>query len=138
MTNLGTETATAVPSHHGKVKWFSKDKGYGFITDGNDKDYYFSIKDVIGQEIPTIRSSVSFYSKHNEKGYQATSIRIQQELDKNINSYVSCLRCNKKMVPRIVFAHGCPHHSVCPFCANTYKKFMSPWKSIILSILSII
>lgn len=81
----------------GKVKWFSNDKGYGFITDENNQDFYFSIRDVIGQSIPLVGSKVSFLSHQNEKRRRAKSVNIK-ELINDQTPYVICTRCNKKMV----------------------------------------
>jgi hypothetical protein len=33
----------------GKVKWFSREKGYGFITDEQARDHYYSVQDVRAQ-----------------------------------------------------------------------------------------
>ena len=30
----------------GKVKWFSMERGYGFVTDEEARDHYFAVRDV--------------------------------------------------------------------------------------------
>jgi len=39
----------------GKVKWFSRERGYGFITDEQARDHYFSVQDVRGGGSAVIR-----------------------------------------------------------------------------------
>lgn len=50
----------------GVVKWFSVEQGYGFITDGNNKDYYFHVSDVKGVLLPKIGHNVSFDAEDNK------------------------------------------------------------------------
>ncbi len=130
------DTATEV-NRQGKVKWFSKEKGYGFISDEQDQDFYFSVNNVKGQELPTIGTTVSFYPHQNEKGHRAKSVNIQQ-LSNDTNSYATCSGCKKKMIPRIVFSEGRIDHSICPFCATWYKNFIKPWKRVLFFFLDIL
>jgi len=67
----------------GIVKWFSKQKGYGFITpdgqeDGNDVFVHFSA--IEGSGFKTLREGarVSFEIVDGDKGLQASNV---QELD---------------------------------------------------------
>jgi len=60
----------------GSVKWFSKDKGYGFITDQGDTDYFFHVSKVIGTELPQPGDSVNFNFREGKKGKAATDIHI--------------------------------------------------------------
>ena len=63
----------------GKVKWFSVEKGYGFIIPDNDgRDYYFNIKGIIGADMPSNGDEVSFdaVSPKGKRGPVAKNIRI--------------------------------------------------------------
>lgn len=113
----------------GKVKWFSVEKGYGFIIPDNDRrDHYFNIKGITGADLPSNGDEVSFdaVSPKGKRGPVAKNIRI---LKKNIqqtqenDDRVKCESCGRKMVPRIVFRNGEPDHSICPYCAEVYKRF---------------
>lgn len=44
----------------GKIKWFSKKKGYGFITQEDGTDVFVHISSLIGSRIPREDEPVSF------------------------------------------------------------------------------
>ena len=44
----------------GKIKWFSKKKGYGFITQEDGTDVFVHISSLIGSRIPREEEPVSF------------------------------------------------------------------------------
>lgn len=108
----------------GTVKWFSNDKGYGFITDINNVDYYFSVREIIGATLPANGAKVNFQPIETPKGKQAKAIEIIEQ-PKNNNSYVTCLSCQKRMVPRIIYEKSMPMRSICPFCGSQYKNLMT-------------
>ncbi len=65
---------------NGEVKWFSNDRGYGFVTiDGNDTAEYFvhftSIK-IDGYKTLKAGQRVSFELKDTDKGIQATEVVV--------------------------------------------------------------
>ena len=35
---------------HGKIKWFKKNKGYGYIIGSDDDTYFFELIDCVNQE----------------------------------------------------------------------------------------
>ena len=51
----------------GVVKWFSAEKGYGFITDENGEDYYFNVQGIKGVALPSNGDSVSYGLKPGKK-----------------------------------------------------------------------
>ena len=70
-------------SLQGIVKWFSKQKGYGFITpDGQEdgKDVFVHFSAIEGNGFKTLREGarVSFEIVDGDKGLQASKV---QELD---------------------------------------------------------
>ncbi|GAB6057371.1 cold-shock protein [Desulfonatronum parangueonense] len=70
-------------SLQGIVKWFSKQKGYGFITpDGQEdgKDVFVHFSAIEGNGFKTLREGarVSFEIVDGDKGLQASQV---QELD---------------------------------------------------------
>ena len=86
----------------GKIKWFSTDKGFGFVTDESGADHYLSKLDF------------------KDQGYPRSGDRVQ------------CKSCHRLMVPRIITGPPLgadrqwtpvPKRSVCPFCASTHETF---------------
>ena len=118
---------------NGKVKWFSVDKGYGFILGDDGEDRYFHVKDVKGADLPQNGDNVTFTSVEGKKGLKATEVNIiNKEQRKDISERVSCSHCGKKMIPRIItgpplIAGGrwtpVPIKSICPFCGATHQQF---------------
>jgi cold shock CspA family protein len=126
------------PRQTGTVKWFSEDKGYGFITDPSGSDFYFHAKDIRGSILPTNGAVVLFESYEGKKGPAARSVEIQSQLEKNADDRISCPNCKKRIVPRIITANGNLSHSVCPFCGAKVKSFGSDWSPIVVVLLVLI
>jgi CspA family cold shock protein len=60
----------------GKVKWFSDQKGYGFITPENGKDVFVHHTAIVGQGFRTLAEGqeVEFEIEQGPKGEQATKV----------------------------------------------------------------
>ena len=62
----------------GTVKWFSDEKGYGFITpDDGSKDLFVHHTGIVGEGFRTLAegSKVEFEAVEGQKGPQATDVR---------------------------------------------------------------
>ena len=61
----------------GTVKWFSAQKGYGFITPENGKDVFVHFSAIQGDGFKTIREGeqVEFDITSGPKGEQASNVR---------------------------------------------------------------
>ena len=58
----------------GKVKYFNKTKGWGFIVDSNGEDYFFNISNLrLGQKI-SLGDNVKFDVEQSHRGPSATNI----------------------------------------------------------------
>jgi len=63
----------------GTVKWFSNDKGYGFITPDDDgKDLFVHHTAIAGSGFKTLDedAKVSFEVTQGQKGPQATDVQV--------------------------------------------------------------
>ena len=62
----------------GTVKWFSDEKGYGFITpDDGSKDLFVHFSNIDGEGFRTLTEGqkVTFDAAEGRKGPEATSVR---------------------------------------------------------------
>ena len=66
---LGKPRATQVMD--GKVKWFSSEKGYGFISVPEMEDFFFHVSQVKGNELPNIGDEVTFSAVSGKNGKPA-------------------------------------------------------------------
>lgn len=63
----------------GKIKWYRKEKGYGFITGTDDKDYFVHYSD-LPEDMDNIDGrDVSFELKEGRRGPQAAEIKFLDE-----------------------------------------------------------
>lgn len=66
-------------SVRGTVKWFSKDKGYGFITrDDNNTDVFVHFSDIQKEGFKTLQKGqkVEFEVVNDKKGPRAKNVRV--------------------------------------------------------------
>jgi cold shock protein len=62
----------------GTVKWFSDDKGYGFVTpDEGDKDLFVHHNDIDGEGFKSLTegAKVSYEAEAGDKGPKAVNVR---------------------------------------------------------------
>ncbi len=64
----------------GTVKWFSSEKGYGFI-DSNGKDYFVHFKSILSEGYKTLNEGdkVEFTVGSTPKGECAQTVRVVRE-----------------------------------------------------------
>jgi len=60
----------------GKVKWFSNQKGFGFVTDENKKDYFVHFSGLVMDGYKTLSENqeVEFETITTTKGLQAINV----------------------------------------------------------------
>jgi CspA family cold shock protein len=62
----------------GKVKWFSKQKGYGFIEQENGEDVFVHFQSVVGEGFRTLEEgqNVEFDVIQGLRGVQASNVMV--------------------------------------------------------------
>ena len=62
----------------GKVKWFNKEKGFGFITSEEGKDYFVHFSGIVGEGFKNLEEnlSVSFEVEEGAKGPIAVKVTV--------------------------------------------------------------
>ena len=63
----------------GKVKWFSKQKGYGFIEQENGEDVFVHFQSVVGEGFRTLEEgqNVEFDVIQGSRGVQASNVMVR-------------------------------------------------------------
>ena len=116
----------------GTVKFYSKDKGFGFIVGDDDIERFVGVREIIGAKLPENGQIVEFESKEGKKGLYAAKVKIisQGNTGNNVkqDDRVTCPKCYKKIYPKLIHDRGflgnpTPRKSLCPFCGSTVKKF---------------
>ena len=116
----------------GTIKWFSLEKGYGFITDDKCIDHYFSVRDVVGSELPSMGDKVHFEPAKGKKGPAAKSINIliKNPIARTKPGQVICPHCATAVFPRLITDRGSALHSLCPLCGKMIKNFETIWSRL--------
>lgn len=105
----------------GKVKWLNRKNKYGFVTDEQDKDYYFFLTDDIIEQKIDIKDVVNFEKFNHKAGIRAKNLKI---IEKHSVEKVHCPNCKELMIPRLVIEEKndlmgtIKKLSVCPLCEH--------------------
>jgi CspA family cold shock protein len=62
----------------GKVKWFDKKKGYGFIEDEQKTEHFVHFSDIMGKGYRVLEAEdeVEFEALEGPKGWQAKNVKV--------------------------------------------------------------
>lgn len=111
----------------GKVKWFSQEKGYGFLTDYENIDYYFH-KDQVEENVDiSIGDKVCFTSYIFKNSPRAKKIKV---IEKVTNDKIKCKNCSQEILPKIItgerirgrFYDVYPKYISCPICSYVFEE----------------
>ncbi|GAA1001178.1 cold shock domain-containing protein [Nocardiopsis tropica] len=63
----------------GTVKWFSEEKGYGFVTPESGPDLFVHFRAIEGNGFKSLQEGqkVSFEAVQGQKGMQADKVRVE-------------------------------------------------------------
>ncbi len=117
----------------GRVKFFSQTKGYGYIVGDEALEYYVTVRDIEGADLPRNGDLVQFEPTSNQRGPKAIKVQLL-ERGRSRNQVgsgqredtVTCRYCKKQIVPRLIVKDGRPDSSVCPHCGHVVKSFTGP------------
>lgn len=141
----------------GTVRWFSQEKGYGFITADNGDDVFMHVKNLEDRRfIPASGDGVRFVITRRPKGLQAVKIQHSPEHasvpltatrsdsmhqhaqnNKSTDNRPACSGCGRRMVPRIITHRGHLDRSVCPFCGTTHQRFAGNYIGWVVGTISV-
>lgn len=62
----------------GKINWYNKNKGYGFIVGDDQEDYFVHASQVPDDVALTPGSRVSFIVKTTDRGKQAMNVELEE------------------------------------------------------------
>jgi CspA family cold shock protein len=73
--------AGPVPKKSGQVKWFNVNKGYGFIVDEREQEFFFHQNQIVadGPEKPDKGQTARFHVGYASKGPQALNVELVAE-----------------------------------------------------------
>lgn len=81
MTNVQTYQFSDIMSsrHTGKVKWFSDEKGFGFITSDKGDDLFVHFRAIQSSGFKTLKEGqrVTFSAVQGAKGLQADDVKSE-------------------------------------------------------------
>jgi cold shock CspA family protein len=106
---------------HGKVKWFSKENGYGYIITDAGEEHVVNVRDVVGVDLPNNGDEVSFRSAPGNKGPRASAVVITKRAENVTAGGMSRIKCPnpdcaRMIVPHTVYSNGLALRRACPFC----------------------
>jgi len=116
----------------GTVKWFSQERGFGFIVGSDGTERYFNVRGVKGASVPRTGANVEFLPTDGSRGPRATEVEVLSQSARHKDERIACRYCGKRIVPRIITNQGVLTRSVCPFCGETVKDFRPWWPYVVI------
>ena len=122
----------------GMVKFYNKDKGFGFVVGENNQDYYFNQKVISFGHIPNSGDMIEFEvsdkptsNKHKEPTIAKMTLTGEQAtgINNTNDNRVECPHCHKKIMPRLVTHYGRANRSLCPLCGSVVAEFVQTYST---------
>ncbi len=116
----------AVERCSGRVKWFSVEKGCGYLIDREGIERYFRVNDVRGYDLPQRGATVEFEPSNNSRGPTATQVVLLAPPEASPapdDGRVHCHHCNSRVLPRLVVYRGVAQRSLCTRCGQDLADF---------------
>ena len=114
------------------VKFYNKDKGFGFVVGEYNQEYYFNHKAIAYGELPAAGCYCEFeidtITRRNNNSHKNQALKsikiIKTTNNNNKRNKIVCQHCGSQCVPRLYFSYGTATHSVCPFCGKNIRVFI--------------
>lgn len=108
----------------GKVKWFSIGNGYGYITNRENVDLYFGVKDIIGSDLPEYGDIVEYEQYIGRENAPAAQNIIITEKKNPTFKKIHCNNCKVDVIPRPWHFGGTDYTNMktaylCPHCGGS-------------------
>ena len=108
----------------GVIKWFSEEKGYGYVTDKRNQDLYFGVKDVIGADLPTNGDKVKYEEYIGKENVNAAKDIVILEKKNPDFKKIHCDSCDAEVKPKHWHFGGTDYTNIktaymCPNCGNS-------------------
>ncbi len=112
----------------GKIKKLIRDRGFGFITAEDGKDFFFHRSTLAGEDFDVLEegTSVEFDLERGPKGHRAVNVRVggpfhRKEGGEPMQAY--CMKCRAKREMKdsksVTMKNGRPAtQGVCPDCGT--------------------
>lgn len=129
----------------GKVKWYSENSSYGFITGSDNIDYFFHKDDLKNLQLE-ILDEVTFRPLKTKRDWRAKNIALLKKAEKNSN-FITCPGCKATITPQLIteekksnkltFIKEVKKSFICPHCDHNLGIYEIEKKSddIIASLL---
>lgn len=116
----------------GKLKFFDEAKGFGFVVDEDNNNYYVHKKHISSAIINKKNEPVTFLSSSNEKGLYAYDLVFSHSpTSRKVDRSETCPHCHNVMLPRIIFSRGYRVKKVCGACGETLTDFLAGQKKAV-------
>ncbi len=127
----------------GYIKWFSNEKGYGYITDRNNIDLYFGVKDIIGAELPEYGDQVEYNEYLGREDVPAGKDIIIIERKNPTFKKIRCESCQADVKPKPWHFGGTDYTNLktvylCPNCGDKLYESGGGFNKLAKILLSII
>ena len=115
----------------GKVVFYNKEKGFGFVNGFDGAKYFFGYRAIEGTQFPAPGDDVEFLVSPKEplpgKAPRINRLRLKASANDTESEpddgKLRCPNCGKRVVPRVVTYAGEPSASYCPLCGGLIKEF---------------
>ena len=108
----------------GMIKFYNKDKGFGFVAGENNQDYYFNQKVIPFGYIPQSGDMIAFGTavkptgKHKNPEITTMAFSGERANNRHNSEIITCPHCHKTGKPRFWYERGVIAAKLCTACGR--------------------